>query len=289
MVPNLDIDLLRTFSAVADCGSFTRAAEIVSRTQSAVSLQVKRLEEAVGRRLLERTSRSLALTPAGATLLGYARRMLELNDESVRRVAEPPMQGIFRLGITEYFVPAELPRLLARFGAAYPGVQLEVRMGLSSELREALRAGGLDAAVVRLGTREVDKALWKEPLKWVAAEAFEGSADEPLPLVLLPEPCVLRQHAIDSMKHAKRAWRIAFTGSSMASVRAAVAAGLGASIIPRSSIMPGMRVLSGSPHRDPGPLHVGLVRAPAARKDIVEVLDGVMRQTLDVIAVRKGS
>ena len=288
MAANLDIDLLRTFSAVADCGSFTGAAEIVSRTQSAVSLQVKRLEEAVGRRLLERTSRSLALTPAGATLLGYARRMLELNDESVRRVAEPPVQGVFRLGITEYFVPAELPHLLARFAAAYPGVQLEVRMGLSGELREAMRAGALDAAIVRLGARESQKALWKEPQKWVAAEAFEAG-DGPLLLVLLPEPCVLRQHAIDAMKHAKRRWRLAFTGSSMASVRAAVVAGLGVSIIPRSSIVPGMRVLAGSPYRDAGMLHVGLVRAATARKDIVQLLEGVMRQTLEVIAVRKAA
>ena len=119
---NLEIDLLRTFAAVADTGSFTAAAELVARTQSAVSLQVKRLEEAVGQRVFERTSRSLALTAAGETLLGYARRILELNDESVRRIAEPPVEGVIRLGITEYFVPGELPRILARFAALYPRV-----------------------------------------------------------------------------------------------------------------------------------------------------------------------
>ena len=91
---NLDIDLLRSFAAVADTGSFTVAAELVARTQSAVSVQVKRLEEIVGRRVFERTSRSLALTPAGETLLSYARRILELNDESVRRIAEPPVTGL---------------------------------------------------------------------------------------------------------------------------------------------------------------------------------------------------
>src|SRR5262252_6353221 len=160
---NLDIDLLRTFAAVADSGSFTAAGELVARSQSAVSLQVKRLEESLGQKVFERTSRSLALTQAGESLLGYARRILELNDESVRRIAEPPVAGVIRLGITEYFVPTELARILARFAAAYPGVQLEVRMGISSELREAMSAGALDAAILRLARRERSKAIWSEP------------------------------------------------------------------------------------------------------------------------------
>jgi DNA-binding transcriptional LysR family regulator len=106
--------------------------------------------------------------------------------------------------------------------------------------------------------------------------------------VLLPEPCVLRQHAIESMTRARRPGRIAFTGSSMASVQAAVGAGLGVSIVPRSLVAPGMRVLSGAPHRDPGLLQVGLLRAPNARKDIVEVLERVMRETLQVLGARRG-
>jgi DNA-binding transcriptional LysR family regulator len=263
---------------VADCGTFTAAAERVSRTQSAVSLQVKRLEESLGRKVLERTSRSLALTPAGATLLEYARRMLELNDESVRRLTQPPVRGAFRLGITEYFLPGELPVLLARFGAAYPEVQLDVRMGLSSELRDALRADALDSALVRLAPAESHKALWKEPQRWVAADTFEDRRDAPLPLVLLPEPCVLRRHAIESLKRAKRPWRMAFCGSSMTSVQAAVRAGIGVSIMPRSCIGPGMRALSGAPHRDPGMLHIGLVRASAAPRDIVDAVEEAVKQ-----------
>src|SRR5262250_3806919 len=162
MIPNLEMDLLRTFVAVADTASFTAAAELVARTQSAVSLQVKRLEESLGQKVFERTSRSLALTPAGETLLGYARRILELNDESVRRVAEPPVTGAIRLGITEYFVPIELPRILSRFAMAYPGVRLEARMGLSRELREEMVAERLDAVLVRLAPHERAKAIWRE-------------------------------------------------------------------------------------------------------------------------------
>lgn len=287
MLVNLDIDLLRTFAAVADCGSFTAAAELVARTQSAVSLQVKRLEERLGCRVFERTSRALDLTPEGTTLLAYARRMLELNDESVRRIAEPPVHGAYRLGITEYFVPVELPALLARFAAAYPGVHLEVRMGLSAELHKALRSNALDAAIVRLAPRESTRAIWREPQVWVAAESLELRREDPVPLVLLPAPCVLREHAIDSMKRKRRAWRLAYTGSSMASVQAAVRAGLGVSILPLSSVTAGMRILGREGFRDPGALMIGVARAPGAPKNISEALERVMRQTLDVLAATR--
>jgi DNA-binding transcriptional LysR family regulator len=285
---NLDIDLLRSFAAIADTGSFTAAAELVARTQSAVSVQVKRLEEIVGRRVFERTSRSLALTPAGETLLGYARRILELNDESVRRIAEPPVAGEIRLGITEYFVPNELPAILARFAAAYPGVHLEVRMGLSRDLREQLAQNEFDAVIVRLAQRERDQAIWSEPQVWVAREGFELARGAVLPLALLPAPCVLREHALESLKRLKRPWKIAFTGSSMVSVQAAVCAGLGVSILPRSSLLPAMQTLPKSRYYpDPGRLEIGVLRGAGARADIVAALERVVRQTLHVMALAR--
>lgn len=286
---NLDMDLLRSFAAVADTGSFTSAADLVARTQSAVSVQIRRLEDIVGKRILERTSRSLQLTPAGATLLDYARRILALNDETVRRIAEPPMSGVIRLGITEYFVPTALPRLLARFAAAYPGVRLEVQMGLSAELRERLGAGALDAAIVRRSARDRIKPAWSEPQRWVAADGYEPPAPrEPaaIPLVLLPAPCVLRTFALDAMKRGRRPFTIAFTGSSMASVQAAVAAGLGVSIVPQSAVLPGMRPLArGLPN--PGRLEVIVLRRSGAQPEIVDALERVIRQTLDVLAASR--
>jgi len=285
---NLDIDLLRSFAAVADTGSFTAAAELVARTQSAVSVQVKRLEEIVGRRVFERTSRSLALTAAGETLLGYARRILELNDESVRRIAEPPVAGEIRLGITEYFVPNELPAILARFAAAYPDVHLEVRMGLSRDLREQLAQKEFDAVIVRLGRREREQAIWSEPQVWVARKGFELVRGAVLPLALLPAPCVLRQHALESVKRSKRPWKIAFTGSSIVSVQAAVCAGLGVSILPRSSLLPGMQVLSKSREfPDPGKLELGVLRGAGARADLVAALERVISDTLDVLVLTR--
>jgi DNA-binding transcriptional LysR family regulator len=287
---NLDIDLLRSFAAIADTGSFTAAAELVARTQSAVSVQVKRLEEIVGHRVFERTSRSLALTAAGATLLGYARRILELNDESVRRLTEPPVSGEIRLGITEYFVPNELPAILARFAEAYPGVHLEVRMGLSRDLREALTQEKLDAVIVRLAPREHDQAIWSEPQVWVAREGFEPARNDVLPLALLPAPCVLREHAIQSLRRLRRPWKIAYTGSSMVSVQAAVRAGLGVSIMPRSSVLSGMQILPRSrKYPDPGRLDIGVLRGAGARSDIVAAIERVTRRILDVLALTRSA
>src|SRR3954469_12461568 len=174
MPANLEIDLLRSFAAVADTGSFTAAAAVVARTQSAVSMQIKRLEETVGRRVLERSSRALALTREGELLLHDARRLLALHDESLQRLARPPVSGHIRLGVTEYFVPNELPRLLARFAALHPGIRLEVRMGLSRELRADLAAGRLDAALVRLDeSADAPTAIWEEPQAWVSAGDVE--------------------------------------------------------------------------------------------------------------------
>lgn len=285
---NLDIDLLRSFAAVADTGSFTAAAELVARTQSAVSVQVKRLEESVGRRVFERTSRSLALTPAGEVLLGYARRILELNDESVRRITEPPVAGEIRLGITEYFVPGELPAILARFAAAHPEVRLEVRMGLSRDLREALSQGKLDVAIVRLSPRERGRAIWTEPQVWAAPAGFDDARSAVLPLALLAAPCVLREHAIESQRRLKRDCKVVFTGSSMPSVQAAVRAGLGVSILPRSSLQSGMQVLpNGRRYPDAGRLEIGVLSAARAPADVVAALERGIRQTLEILALAR--
>ena len=286
---NLEIDLLRTFAAVADTGSFTAAAAVVSRTQSAVSMQVRRLEEIVGRRVLERSSRALALTREGEELLASARRMLALNDEALRRMAAPPVAGRVRLGVTEYFVPDELPALLARFAARHPGVQLDVRMGLSRDLRAELKAGRLDAALVRLEDARASEAIWHEPQAWVAAEGWTPAPGAPVPLVALPAGCVLREFAIETFKRQDRPWHLAYAGSSMASVQAAVLAGLGVSIVAASGIRPGMRVLPpGKRWPDPGALAVGVVQGQGAPAAIVQALEAVARESLARLAARAG-
>jgi len=283
---NLELDLLRSFAAVADTGSFTAAANLVARTQSAVSMQIKRLEDVLGRRVFERSSRSLELTTDGAMLLDYARRMLELNDESLRRIARPPVTGRARLGVTEYFVPNEVPRILARFAAAHPGVQLDVRMGLSRDLRVELDAGRLDAAIVRLDANSKAGSIWKEPQHWVAAEGFEIGKGA-VPLVVLPPGCVLREFAMEAFKRQKREWRLAYTGSSMTSVQAAVLAGLGVAIISESTVVPGMRILRGRGWPDPGALEFAVLKGAGARGEIVVALESIAREALAVIGAAR--
>jgi len=270
---NLDIDLLRSFAAVADSGGFTAAAGLVARTQSAVSMQIQRLEEAVGHRLFDRSPRALALTPQGEALLDSARRILALHDETVRKLTAAPVAGTVRLGVTEYFVPNELPALLARFAASHPGVQLEVRMGLSRDLRQELQAGRLDAALLRIEGEAATDALWREPQAWVSAEHWREPAGGPIPLVVLPRGCVLRDFAIAALERRQRAWHLAYTGSSMASVQAAVRAGLGVSIMARSSVLPGMRVLpAGRRWPGPGTLAIGLLEGKGAPRGVAEAL-----------------
>jgi DNA-binding transcriptional LysR family regulator len=283
-IRNLDLDVLRSFAAIADTGSFTAAASAVARSQSAISVHIKRLEDAVGCKILERTSRSLGLTPAGELLLGYARRMLELNDESMRLLTEPPVAGEIRLGVTEYFLPGELPKLLRRFSSAYPDVHLEVRMGLSSDLREALANGELDTAIVRMLPQEKRKVIWSEPLYWVAATDFEFKKGMTVPLVALPPNCYLRDFATSALDKARQPWRIAFTTSSMLGLQTAVSAGLGVAILPISSISEDMKLLQDAKYfPKQGDVKFSIASAPDAPGDIVDALLKSTHQTLSAM------
>lgn len=288
-IQNLDMDLLRSFAAVADTGSFTAAGEVVARSQSALSVHIKRLEQLVGCIVFERTSRFVALTPAGETLLGYARRILALNDESLRRMMEPTVTGEIRLGVTEYFLPGELAQILARFAASYPNVHLEIRTGLSMDLRRELNEGDLNVAIALVGPKDKIKPIWKEPQQWVVREDFafkkEGNV---VPLVVLPQGCIFRDYATQALKKARQPYRIAFTGSSMAGVQAAVMAGLGISIIPRSSVLNGMKVLNGGKlFPSPGFLEFAILPSREASLDIIAALENIMMQTLRTFAAAR--
>lgn len=239
---NLDIDLLRAFVSVADLGSFTRAADALLRRQSTLSLQIKRLEDGLGRRLLDRSARHIGLTVEGEALLGHARRMLELNDRLVATLNEPVLAGRVRLGTPEDFATTHLPKVLARFGRAYPAVQLEVTCDLTLTLMRRFRAGEFDLVLVK---REPDRSdrgvlVWREPLVWVAARQLAPTEEGPLPLVVSPPPCVYRKRAIDSLSRAHRRWRVAYSCASLAGQHAAVRAGLGVTVLPKDMVPPGL-------------------------------------------------
>jgi DNA-binding transcriptional LysR family regulator len=242
---NLDIDLLRAFVTVADLGSFTRAAESLLRRQSTLSLQIKRLEDGLGRRLLDRSSRQVRMTPEGEGLLGQARSMLELNDRLVASLDEPALAGTVRLGTPEDFATTHLPQVLARFAQAYPAVQLEVTCDLTLTLMGRFRQGDFDLVLVKREPERSDRGVrvWREPLVWVAAQHSVLPETGPLPLVVSPPPCVYRKRATDSLNRARRRWRVAYSCASLAGQHAAVRAGLGVTVLPKDMVPPGLATI----------------------------------------------
>jgi DNA-binding transcriptional LysR family regulator len=246
---NLDLDLVRTFATIAGTGSFTRAAETMRRQQSTISLQVKRLESALGQKLIERTPRSVRLTSEGETFLVYARRLLDINDEVVSRINEPHMQGVVRLGTPEDFATRHLPDVLARFTQAYPAVALEVTCDLTLNLLERFRKGAFDLTLIKRerAAEQGGIQVWREPLVWVTSNRDFWSRQGPFPLVVSPTPCVYRKRAIEALDKARRSWRIAYTCGSLAGSLAAVKAGLGVTVLPKDMVPAGLHMIDGRP------------------------------------------
>lgn len=235
---NLDLDLLRCFVTIAETGSFTRAGDRLGRTQSTISLQLKRLEEQLGRTVFERTPRAIRLTPEGERLIGVARQILRLNDSAIAELFEPDIAGGVRLGVPEDFATAHLPSVLAAFTEAHPLVELEVTCDLTLNLLERFNSGAFDLVLVK---REPSAPLrgmrvWREPLVWVGRDRL-AIADMPVvPLIVSPQPCVYRKRAVEALEEAGMRWRIAYTSTSLAGSQAAVRAGLGISVLPREMV-----------------------------------------------------
>jgi DNA-binding transcriptional LysR family regulator len=241
----VDPELLRAFLAVAECGGFSQAASRLLRGQSAVSLQIKRLEEQLGVRLLERNPRHVRLTAEGELIIGQARRILSLHEELIARAREPELSGIVRLGAPEDFATSRLPRMLANFARSHPRVALEVTCELTLQLLARFEAGGLDIALVK---REPTFALegtrvWREQLVWVTGDKTIIRPDEPLPLVCSPIPCVYRGRATAALDAAGRPWRIAYSCGSLAGNHAAVRAGLGITVLPKDMVPGDLTIL----------------------------------------------
>lgn len=242
--PDLEIDLLRAFTTVAETGSFTAAADVVGRSQSAVSQKIIRLEELLGRPLFNRTSRSLVLTGEGERLLSAARRMLEFNDMAVRTLVEPADVERLRIGISEDFVPHHLPALLGKFATLCPDVRLELMTGLSCNLLAAYDEDRLDVVIAKKdGRAQRGRVIWREPLVWIASAGYDHETVEPVPLVLLPTPCTYRGVAIRALDSVRRDWRVACTANSLVGARAAVAGGFGVTVLGRSFVQDGLRII----------------------------------------------
>jgi DNA-binding transcriptional LysR family regulator len=229
---HLDLALLQTFVAIADNGSFTQAAKQVHRTQSAVSLQMQRLEAAAGAPLFRRNGRQMETTDAGDLLLNHARTLLALNDEALHALRGVAIEGTVRLGATTDVAEDYLPEILKAFAAAHARVKLEVVVERSQELVKAYRAGKLDLALA-LGETPGGEILGRQKVLWIAARDFKLDPRQPVPLVLLEAPCIFRNLALAALDRHGIPWRIAYSTSSLSGLRAAVKAGLG--ITPRTA------------------------------------------------------
>lgn len=268
---NIDIDLLRSFVTIVEVKSFTRAAERLLRTQSAISLQMKRLEEQLQCRLFERGGRGVEPTEAGVLLLSYARRILAANDELVGRMAEPLVEGEVTIGSPEGFATEHLAPAIARFARAFPRARIALGTGDATKLRAAFDAGQIDLLLEsKLGVSGRGVPLVREDLLWCVADGAEPevqmvAAGEPLRLVLNNEPCEVRAAALAALKAAGIEWCLVVETSSRAGLQAAVAAGLGVGVLPRSSLLAGMHRLNsaeGLPILPP--LQTSAVLAPQA-------------------------
>jgi DNA-binding transcriptional LysR family regulator len=236
-----DPALLRSFVAVAETRSFTGGGRLLGISQSTVSQQVRRLEEAVGRRLVARDTHSVALTPDGEAMLGFARKILDLNRQVERYFAGAELRGTLRFGASEDFVLSRLAEVLSDFARRNPSVDLEITVASSGILNEMLQAGELDLVLAkrRIG-QEQGTLVRREALVWAAANPALVVPERPVPLIAFPPPSITRAVAIETLERANVPWRIVCTSASLGGLRAAAVAGLGVLVQPRSMLPPGL-------------------------------------------------
>lgn len=241
---SFDTTLLRAFVTVHHAAGFTRAAEQLHLTQSAISHQIRRLEELVGRPLFHRTTRRLTLTADGEDFLRLAQRILQAQDALAQHFRSSPIEDTVRFGLPEGFMSDSLPRLLRQFSRTCPNVRLEVSVGLTLDLPAMVRDRELDLAVVvsPAGAMKGDM-LRRVPMVWAAAEDFVRPAGRSLPLAYSPPPCVSRHIAIDALNTAGIAWHGAFSSHSLQDMRSAVLSGLAVTAFTQDNLRPGMAAL----------------------------------------------
>jgi DNA-binding transcriptional LysR family regulator len=279
--PDLDPDLLKAFLAVAEHRSFTRAAAVLHRTQSAVSMQIKRLEERLDVTLLHRSKAGVGLTASGEGLRDYARRILALNAEAVGLMRERKAGGVIRLGVMDDYGTSVIPPLLASFAATHPPIRIEVETGLTYAM--PARLGEVYDLVIAMHPEGAGggELLRRKRAVWAASTSCGIENDEPLPVALFPRGCLFRQWAADALDAAGRPWRLAFVSPSVAAVSIA-AQGLAVTVMKAGTFPPSLRPLSvrdGMPplpgaeirlHRAPNLSHAGNLLADHLRREITK-------------------
>lgn len=282
-LPLLELDVLRTFVAIAETGSFTMAANAVFRTPSAVSMQIKKLEEILGRTLLTRDARSVALTADGEILIGYARRLLAINREAVSKFVMPDIQGVVRLGSPDDYGERVLPDVLKRFARSHPSIAVDVVIDQSGNLRKRLDDRELDITLMTCSSRIPHDAeiLLTEQIIWAGAQGGCAHLREPLPVSLWEEGCAWRIRALDSLSQSGRDYRIAYMSAHTAGQRAAILADLAVAPLPRSFIgedIVALSTMDGLP--DLGTYNLVMIVAPNASAPVQAAADHI-RATME--------
>ena len=236
----LDSLQLKSFIAIADTGTFSAAAKTVGRTQSALTLQIQKLEGDLGCQLFDRSARRVSLTEQGELFLGYARKIIQLQWEAFSKLKEPDIEGEIRLGTPEDFATHYLPNVLASFRQHHPRVQLNVSCDLTLNLVKGFEHGDFDIVLVKRDPQSVKGGMrvWKEPLVWAAADHWQ--AEKTLSLVLSPKPCIYRARALAALDRARKPWHLTYTSPSLAGTIAAVKAGLGITVLPANMLPAGI-------------------------------------------------
>lgn len=267
MARNIPTDLLRSFVTVVDLGGFTRAAQALGRTQPAISLQIRRLEELLQTKLILTTGRQLALTDAGIALGPYARQMLRVNDDIIAHFAENSLSGWIRVGAPTDFSHAFLLEAISGFASRHPDVRIEIESMLSRDLREALADDRLDMAVAILPEGDAPFLVESRVIEpfWALKDGMHVDRKAPLPILRHPDPCEYAARMRAALRRTGRSWRTALISRDVAGLQTAVRAGLGATALTPSTLTPGMRVGRTDEGFPPlAPLRIGLFYKHAA-------------------------
>ena len=267
---NLSMDLLRAFVSVAQFGSFTKAGELIGRSQPAVTLKIKRLEQLVDETLFTRTGKSLELSEAGESLYDYANQILALNDLAVSQFSKSAVAGKVRLGIPSEFATTLLPKIVSRFAKAYPNVALEVNCELSKHLLTKAGKAKHDL-ILALGNESSDKNsdfIKNDDLVWVASNAKNPLKVEVMPLIVAAEGCIYRQRAIQRLDRSELPWQIVYTNPDLTGIQYAIQEGLGVTVLAKSTVPDNLQVIAQSPRfPDLGKVGINLICDTTKRGD----------------------
>jgi DNA-binding transcriptional LysR family regulator len=291
MTAMIDVDQLRTFIAIAETGSFTKAADVVNKTQSAVSMQMKRLEERIERAIFARDGRASKLTEDGQRLLDYARRIIKLNVETLAAFSDAELSGRVRLGVPDDYADRYLPEIMARFSRAYPSVELTVICEPSEDLLDRIDLNEIDLAIVTdCSPKRASETFRRERLLWVTSNRHPTHMEERLPLALGRPACSWRRAAIERLEAIGRPYRVLYSSSNAGAVAAAVLAGLAVSVLAESGLRPGMRVLTAADGFPELPAcRVGLVRSAHESSALADALAGHIISSLDNLSEQQAA